>query len=76
MAPGIIELAKKFKDKAVVLEVDYMLVPDPMWAYNIKEVPTILIYSGGKLLDKFGTTIKADVEKRIIAALEGQKPKL
>lgn len=72
----MVELAKKFKDRAVVLEADYMLVPDPMWDFNIKEVPTILIYSGGKLLDKFGTTIKDEVEKRINAALAEQEPKL
>lgn len=48
MAPVLKELVTEMQDKAVVLKVDVDKNPAASRAYNVRGVPTFIIFKGGK----------------------------
>lgn len=76
LTPGMNELAKKYQDKVVFLNVDYMKVAEPVWDYHIKQIPWLIIFRSNKVIDSFGTTVKNVVDQHIQKALAAMEPKL
>lgn len=52
VAPIVEELAKDYEGRAVVAKVDVDNNPSVSSALGIRNIPTILIFKGGKVVDK------------------------
>lgn len=52
MAPAVEELANDFADKAVVGKCNVEEEEDLAMEYGIRNIPTLLFFKGGKLVDK------------------------
>ena len=67
LAPIINELAADFAGKAKVGKVNTESCRDISVKYNIQSIPTVLIFKGGEVVDKFvGFTAK----KKLAAAID------
>lgn len=51
LAPGLDELANAYPDQLIILNADYKIVPEPMYEFNCKRVPTIVVYYQGTVVD-------------------------
>lgn len=70
LAPGLEELAEKYRDQIVIISADYMVVPEPMREFQCPRIPTIVIFRNGEIVrDQFITTVKDVVEERILETL-------
>lgn len=70
VAPIVEELSKDFEGKAVVGKVDVDNNPNISMQYGIRNIPTILIFKGGEIVDKqVGSVPKSVLANKINAQL-------
>jgi len=71
VGPVVEELAKDYKDRGVVvgkLDVDHN--PATASRFQIRSIPTILFFKGGKVVDSvIGAVPKAQLEKKLLEHL-------
>ena len=71
LAPGLEELADKYADQCVIMNVDYFKVPQPMWEFKCPKIPTIIIFKDGLVVrEQFVSSDKTRVEGEIINTLK------
>ncbi|MFK7773914.1 MAG: thioredoxin [Saprospiraceae bacterium] len=64
--PVITELAKDYGKKVTVGKLNVDLEPKITKKYNIRSIPTILIFKDGEVVDKYvGVLTKKDLEEKI-----------
>ena len=63
IAPSVEELAKEFDGKALIAKVN--TDDDPMWAsrFGIMGIPTLILFKGGKEVDRVVRAVRKDVLK-------------
>jgi thioredoxin 1 len=70
IAPAIEELAKEYEGKAVVGKVDVDNNPMVASAFGVRNIPTILFFKDGKVVDKqVGAVPKSMLSKKLEAQL-------
>lgn len=70
MTPVIEELAKQYEGRAVIGKLNVDDNPDVPTQYNVRGIPTFLIFKGGELKDKVvGAQTKMALQSRIEALL-------
>lgn len=70
LAPTIAELAKDYNGKIVVGKADVEENEDIAMEYGVRNVPTILFFKNGELVDKFvGAASKAVLDEKFKALL-------
>lgn len=70
IAPIISELAKEYDGKIVVAKCDVEECEDLAAEYGIRNIPTILFFKGGEVVDKLvGAVGKAKLEEKFNALL-------
>lgn len=70
LAPTIAELAKDYDGKIVVGKADVEENEDIAMEYGVRNVPTILFFKNGELVDKFvGAASKAVLDEKFKALL-------
>lgn len=66
IAPAIEELSKEFDGKAVVGKLDVDSNPEVAMKYGIRNIPTLLVFKGGEVVDKqVGAAPKSALAKKI-----------
>ena len=72
MSPVIEELAEQYKDQAVIGKLNVDDNQDVPTKYNVRGIPTFLIFKNGDLKEKIvGAQSKDFLEKRIQAHING-----
>ncbi len=77
IAPYIEELAKEYGDKAVVAKMDTDANPQVPMNYGIMGIPTMIIFKGGKEVDRMvgvPRKPKEELRARLEAVLETNQP--
>jgi thioredoxin 1 len=70
IAPYVEQIATEYEGKAVVGKVDIEQCPDITSKYGIRNIPTILFFKGGEVVDKqVGMTSKAALAGKLNALL-------
>lgn len=70
-APILEDLARKLGDKARIIKVDVDRNPQAAMKYEVKGVPTLLIFQKGKVLWRGSGVRQADeLEARLLAAAD------
>ena len=70
MAPIIEELAKEYEGKAVIAKCDVEENEDLATEFGIRNIPTILFFKGGEVVDKVvGAQSKAKLDEKFKALL-------
>ena len=70
IAPYVEQIATEYEAKAVVGKVDIEQSPDIANRFGIRNIPTLLFFKGGELVDKHvGLTSKAELVKKLYALL-------
>ncbi|MBR1792355.1 MAG: thioredoxin [Bacteroidales bacterium] len=70
LAPTIEEIATEYEDRAVVGKADVDECPDLSAQFRIRNVPTILFFKGGEVVDKVvGNVPKAQLTDKLNALL-------
>ena len=70
LAPTIEALAEEYDGKVVVGKCDVEENDDIAIEFKVRNIPTILFFKGGKLVDKMvGAQSKAAIEEKIKALL-------
>ncbi len=70
LAPIISELAEEYDGKLVVGKCDIEENEDIPMEYGVRNIPTILFFKGGELVDKFvGAASKAKLQPKFEALL-------
>ena len=70
VAPIIAELAQAYDGKVTVAKCDVEECEDIAAEYGIRNIPTILFFNGGQVVDKLiGAQPKANIEEKIKALL-------
>ena len=70
ISPIIDEVSKDFDGKAVVGKVDVDSNSELSVKYNVRSIPTILVFKNGEVVDRHvGVITKAQLESKINAAL-------
>lgn len=70
LAPIISELAKEYEGKLVVGKCDVEENDDIAMEYGVRNIPTVLFFKNGELVDKFvGAASKDKVEEKFKALL-------
>lgn len=70
IAPVIEELAKEYEGKAVVAKCNVDECDEVPGKYGIRNIPTLLYFKNGELVDKLvGAAPKAEIAKKIDALL-------
>lgn len=73
VAPIVDSLAEEFKDKAVVGKVDVDENPIIASTYGIRNIPAILIFKDGAIVDKqIGMATKSSLTAKIETALNDE----
>jgi thioredoxin 1 len=71
IAPIIEEISGEYGDNVVVGKLDVDNNPEVATQYNIRSIPTILIFKDGQLVDRqVGLTTKAVLKQKIDAQLQ------
>ena len=66
MLPMVTDLSKTYKDKLILLKIDYDENEDLVKGLKVSEIPLLLIYKNGKVIwQKTGLTEKSELEKII-----------
>lgn len=60
MEPIIEEVAEQLKDKAAVISIDVEESPELATEYRVRNVPTILYFKNGEVIDKSVGSINLD----------------
>ena len=70
IAPFMEQIATEYEGKAIVAKVDIEQSPDAADKYGIRNIPTILFFKGGELVNKqVGMTSKAALANMLNALL-------
>lgn len=70
LAPTIDALASEYDGKAVVAKIDVDANPQTSIQFGIRNIPTLIIFKNGQVVDKMvGGQSKAELAKRINAHL-------
>ena len=70
IAPIIAELAKEYEGKIAVGKCDVEENDDIAMEFGVRNIPTILFFKGGKLVDKFvGAASKSVLDEKFKALL-------
>ncbi len=70
IAPVVEELAKEYEGKAVVAKCNVDECDEVPGKYGIRNIPTLLYFKNGELVDKLvGAAPKAEIAKKIDALL-------
>ena len=70
IAPYVEQIATEYEDKAVVGKVNIEESPDIINKFGIRNIPTILFFKGGELVDKqVGMTSKVMLANKLNALL-------
>ena len=70
LAPTIEELAKDYEGKIVIGKCDVEENDDLAMTFGVRNIPTILFFKGGQLVDKFvGAASKSKIEDKFKALL-------
>ncbi|MDR0540776.1 MAG: thioredoxin [Dysgonamonadaceae bacterium] len=70
IAPFVDELAEAYKDQVVIGKVNVDENEELPVGYGIRNIPTLLFFKNGKLVDKhIGAATKATLEEKIKALL-------
>ena len=70
LTPIVEQMATEYEGRAVVCKVDIEQCPDIANKYGIRNIPTLLFFKGGELVDKHvGLTAKATLEEKLNALL-------
>lgn len=70
MGPVIEDLAKEYEGKAIVGKLDVDNNPGVSQTYGIRNIPTMLVFKNGQVVDKqVGAVPKATLAKKIDAQL-------
>ena len=70
IAPIVDELAAEYEGKVVIGKCDVEENDDIAMEYGIRNIPTILFFKNGEVVDKFvGATTKANLQKKFDALL-------
>ena len=70
IAPQINELSEEYADKAIVGKLNIEQAPEITQRYAIRNIPTILFFKGGEVVDKqVGLTSKATLAAKLDALL-------
>jgi thioredoxin 1 len=70
VGPIVEELAKEYEGKAVIGKVNVDTNPGVSAEFGIRNIPTILFFKGGKIVDKqVGATPKSVLENKLKAQL-------
>ncbi len=68
IAPILEELANEMSDKVKICKVDVDSNSDLAGKYNIRAIPTLLIFKGGQVVEQIvGMTNKADLSAKLSA---------
>jgi thioredoxin 1 len=71
MAPTIDEVANDYAGKAKVGKVDVDANGDTAMRYNIRGIPTLLLFKGGRVVEqRVGAVGKSEVQKMLDAHVE------
>ena len=71
IAPIVDEVAQEFADQAKVLKVNVDENSETSAKYNIKGIPTLLLFNGGEVKDQIvGATSKDNIAKMIQGQLQ------
>lgn len=66
VAPTIDQLARKYSGRVKVAKLNTDDNPEVTASYGILSIPTLLIFRGGKLVDRMvGTIPRAEIERRL-----------
>ena len=70
VAPIVEEIADQYAGKAIVAKVDVDELGDIAQRYNIMNIPTLMVFKNGQLIDKvIGARPKASLEQMLGKAL-------
>src|SRR5687767_5922198 len=70
MAPVIEDLAKEYEGKAIIGKLDVDNNPEVSEMYGIRNIPTLLFFKGGQIVDKqIGAVPKGTLSKKLDAQL-------
>lgn len=70
IAPIVEELAGEYDDKAVIAKCNVDECQDVPMKYGIRNIPTLLFFKNGELVDKLvGAAPKSEIAKKIDAQL-------
>ncbi len=70
LAPTLDEIQKEYEGKAVVGKVNVDENPDLSTEYNIRSIPTLLIFKDGKMIDRhIGASMKSIITEKLDANL-------
>ncbi|MFC1840159.1 thioredoxin [Thermodesulfobacteriota bacterium] len=70
VAPVLEELASEYRGKVKIVKLDTDENPKAAMKYNIRSIPTMLIFKGGDHIDTLvGVLPKQEIEKRLVAVL-------
>ncbi|MFW6370616.1 MAG: thioredoxin [Bacteroidota bacterium] len=70
VAPIVAELGEDYKDKAVMAKMDVDSNSDTSVKYGIRNIPTILFFKGGEVVDKqVGAVPKAALASKLDAII-------
>jgi len=73
MAPVVEELAAAYDGRIKFVTLDVDAYPELAARYHVTSIPTLGVFTGGKLIDRiFGLMPKADALRRIERALNGR----
>ncbi len=73
MAPMIDELANDYEGKAVIGKLDVDSNPQTASQYGIRNIPTLLVFKNGELVDKqVGAAPKKALSDKLEAQMESQ----
>lgn len=71
VAPIISELAQEYDGKVVIGKCDVEENDDVASVFGVRNIPTILFFKGGQLVDKFvGAATKGVLEEKVKALLD------
>jgi thioredoxin 1 len=70
IGPFVEEIAKEYDGKAVVGKVDVDSNPEVSMEFGIRNIPTVLFFKGGKIVDKqVGAVPKTVLENKLKAQM-------
>jgi thioredoxin 1 len=70
IGPLVEELANEFEGKAIIGKVDVDTNPEVSAKFGIRSIPTLLVFKGGKIVDKqVGAVPKSVLSEKIEAQL-------
>ena len=70
VAPVLEEIASEYRGRAKIVKLDTDENPKTAMKYNIRSIPTMLIFKEGDLIDTLvGALPKQEIEKKLVGVL-------